>query len=73
MLFRSKDFGAIWSQATRLQAVSVTIASVVWGLIVENMGYAGGMWVSFALFVVALLLGLKSLTDAKGMRERWTE
>ncbi len=72
-VFGNKDFGAIWSQATRLQAVSVTIASVVWGLIVENMGYAGGMWVSFALFVVALLLGLKSLTDAKGMRERWTE
>lgn len=72
-VFGGKDFGAIWSQATRLQAISVTIASVVWGVIVENVGYSGGMWVSFVLFVLAVILGIQSLADAKKVRSLWTE
>ena len=72
-VFGGKDFGAIWSQATRIQAVFVTFASVLWGLIVENTSYVTGMWISFALFLIAVFLGLKSLRDAKRMRERWTE
>ena len=72
-IFGNRDFGAIWSQATRLQAISVTIASVVWGVIVGSVGYFGGMWVSFGFFVLALFLGLKSLANAKKMRPLWTE
>lgn len=71
-IFGSRDFGAIWSQATRLQAISVTIASVVWGIIVGSVGYFGGMWVSFGFFVLALILGIKSLSNANKMHQRWT-
>ncbi|MCD8197755.1 MAG: MFS transporter [Lachnospiraceae bacterium] len=71
-IFGNRDFGAIWSQATRLQAISVTIASVVWGVIVGHMGYSGGMWISFALFAIAVILGLRSISNAEKIRSQWT-
>ncbi len=72
-LFGPRDFGAIWAQATRIQAIFVTVASVLWGLIVEHTGYVNGMWISFALFFIAVILGLKSIRDARAMQEQWSE
>ncbi|HBN55752.1 MAG TPA: hypothetical protein DD414_03165 [Lachnospiraceae bacterium] len=71
--FGNKDFGAIWAQASRLQSIFVAMASVIWGLIVENTGYTIGMWIAFVLFVIAIILGLKSTVDVKKMKELWTE
>lgn len=72
-VFGLKDFSAIWSQASRLQAISVTFATTIWALIVDNVGYSNALWISFGLFIVALMLGLKSISDAKKVKMIWRE
>lgn len=72
-VFGLKEFSAIWSQASRLQAISVTFATTLWALIVDNVGYSNALWISFGLFIIAVVLGLKSLSDAKKIQAMWTE
>lgn len=72
-VFGLKDFSAIWSQASRLQAISVTFATTIWALIVDHVGYGNALWIAFILFVIAMLLGLKSIRDAKKIQAMWTE
>ncbi len=71
-VFGLKDFSAIWSQASRLQAISVTFATTIWAIIIDHVGYSA-LWISFALFIIAVALGLKSLKDAVKVQPLWTE
>ena len=72
-VFGLKDFSAIWAQASRLQAISVTFATTIWAVIVDQVGYSSALWISFALFIVAVILGMKSLSDAKKVQPMWVE